>query len=669
MKSINLLIFSTLLVCLSIVSCVPDNKTAVTDINLSVSDPETQKILDLQDRQDIKALYKYFHHENPTYRYHAVLAFASIKNVDAIDSLATMLKDPVLQVRAVAAYSLGQIGDTKVTDKLINAFSGKDTLDVNNIFNANILEAVGKIGNVADLKAIATVKTYRSTDTLLLLGQARAIFQMALRNITSDDGTSRMIDLLYTDAIPQNVKVLAAQYFARANDLNLSLAKVRLTDIFNRERNPEIRMALATGFGKTKDLEFLPPLKAALISESDYRVKCNILRAMTGFPYAEVKESIFNHLKNENLHIASTAANVLITNGFIEDVPLYASYDTITIPWQVRALMNAAVLAHTALYFTKSKIAFTSRIRKNIKEADSPYAKAAYVNAISQDPYNYAVLSQIYSDEKDQIVKIAAIEGLGNILKNPQFFRAFGNDFGKVKAEMLNTLAASITSNDAGQIATAASILKEPNLAWKECLKDLTFMKTAASKLKLPAEIETFNELNSCIAFLEGSQYQPKPLEFNHPINWTLLATIGDSSVAAIKTNQGLIRVRLFKDVAPGTVVNFVDLINKKFFNGKVFHRVVPNFVIQTGCPRGDGFGSEDYTIRSELPPVHFDSEGYIGMASSGNHTESTQWFITLSATPHLDGKYTLFGKVIEGMDVVNKIQQGDKINDVIFVK
>jgi cyclophilin family peptidyl-prolyl cis-trans isomerase len=130
-----------------------------------------------------------------------------------------------------------------------------------------------------------------------------------------------------------------------------------------------------------------------------------------------------------------------------------------------------------------------------------------------------------------------------------------------------------------------------------------------------------------------------------------------------------LIRVKLYKNRAPGTVINFVDLVNKKFYNGKVFHRVVPNFVIQTGCPRGDGYGSLDYSIRSELPQIYYDGEGYIGMASAGNHTESTQWFITHSATPHLDGNYTIFGKVVEGMDVVHKIQQGDKINDIIFVK
>jgi len=91
--------------------------------------------------------------------------------------------------------------------------------------------------------------------------------------------------------------------------------------------------------------------------------------------------------------------------------------------------------------------------------------------------------------------------------------------------------------------------------------------------------------------------------------------------------------------------------------------------VIQTGCPRGDGYGSLDYSIRSELTQIYYDSEGFIGMASAGNDTEGTQWFITHSATPHLDGNYTIFGKVIEGMDVVHKIQQGDKINEIIFVK
>ena len=513
------------------------------------------------------------------------------------------------------------------------------------------------------------MRTYRSTDTLLLLGQARAIFRMALRNITCDEGTSRMVDLLYTASVPKEVKVLAAQYFGRAKDINLSLSKVRLTDIFTRERNPDIRMALATAFGKSKDIDFLPALKTAMIAETDYRVKCNVMRALGNFPYLEFRDIAFKNLKNDNLHIASTAAGVFMSNGFIEDVPEYMKYDTVTIPWQVRAKMNGAVLAHTALYFTKSKTAFSERIKKNLKDAESLYAKAAYVDALSKDPYKYMILMQIYAEEKNQLIKISAIEGIGNILKNPLFFRAFGNGFGRIKAEMLNTLANAITSGDVGQIAAASVILKEPSLQWKEWLKDLTFMKEALAKLKLPKEVEAYNELQSCISFLEGKEYKADRPAYNHPIDWALLQTVSDSSIAAIKTTQGLIRVKLYKKNAPGSVANFVHLINEKFYNGKAFHRVVPNFVIQTGCPRGDGYGSLDYSIRSELPQIYYNGEGYIGMASAGIDTEGTQWFITHSATPHLDGNYTIFGKVVEGMDVVHKIQQGDKINEIIFVK
>jgi cyclophilin family peptidyl-prolyl cis-trans isomerase len=89
--------------------------------------------------------------------------------------------------------------------------------------------------------------------------------------------------------------------------------------------------------------------------------------------------------------------------------------------------------------------------------------------------------------------------------------------------------------------------------------------------------------------------------------------------------------------------------------------------VIQTGSPRGDNYGGEDYVIKSDVPPLSYIDEGYVGMASAGLHTESTQWFVTHSPTPHLDGKYSIFGKVIEGMDVIHKIQVGDKILDIII--
>lgn len=669
MKNIFLPGFLSVLILLQISSCIPDVSNTSANFEISLADPGIQNIIDLGDKRDVKSLYKFLRDQNAAYRYQALTAFASIKNAEANDSLLVLLNDPIMQVRSAAAYAIGQTGDDKVALKLIAAFRGKDTLGVDNIFNANILEAVGKTGNIDDLKSIATVKTYRSNDTLLLLGQAKAIFRMSQRNIINEEGTSRMVDILYTNAIPDKVKIFAAQYLARAKDINLDLAKIRLTDIFNRERNPDIRSALATALGKTKDTIFVPTLKTAFIAETDYRVKTNIMRALGNFPYYQVRDIVMSNLKNENLHISSTAANVVLNTGVIEDVPIYAQYDTIGIPWQVRAKLNAAVLAHSALFFTRSKTEFTQRIKQNIKSATNNYEKVAYVEAISKDPFNYVELINIYKTDVTNHIKMAALEGLSNILKNPLFFKAFGTRYGKIKSDILNVFGTAITGGDQGQIAIVSGILKDPALQWKEWVKDLTFMKDRLSKLKLPGDIETYNELKSCISFLEGVEYKAEKLAYNHPIDWPVLQSIGDSSIAAVKTTQGIIRIKLFKNEAPGSVCNFVNLINQKFYNGKFFHRVVSNFVIQTGCPRGDGYGSPDYSIRTEVPQISYESEGYVGMASAGQDTESSQWFITHSATPHLDGNYTIFGKVVEGMDVVHKIQVGDKINEIILVK
>ena len=92
---------------------------------------------------------------------------------------------------------------------------------------------------------------------------------------------------------------------------------------------------------------------------------------------------------------------------------------------------------------------------------------------------------------------------------------------------------------------------------------------------------------------------------------------------------------------------------------------MVPNFVIQNGCNRGDGFGAMDYLIRSEFPMISYDHAGRVGMASAGNNTESAQFFITSMPTPHLDGRYTIFADLISGMDVVQNIRRGDKINKI----
>lgn len=137
---------------------------------------------------------------------------------------------------------------------------------------------------------------------------------------------------------------------------------------------------------------------------------------------------------------------------------------------------------------------------------------------------------------------------------------------------------------------------------------------------------------------------------------------------AIIETKKGDIVLELFEKDAPNTVTNFVKLVNKGFYNGLKFHRVIPNFMIQGGCPRGDGTGGPGYTIKCEINPRKH-KKGALSMAHAGKDTGGSQFFITHSPQPHLDGVHTVFGQVVEGMDVVNRIKQGDVMERVRVVE
>jgi len=133
-----------------------------------------------------------------------------------------------------------------------------------------------------------------------------------------------------------------------------------------------------------------------------------------------------------------------------------------------------------------------------------------------------------------------------------------------------------------------------------------------------------------------------------------------------IETEQrGLLELELYGPEAPLTVANFLRLVDRRFFDGNRWHRVVPNFVVQDGDPRGDGFGSPGGAIRDEINRAKYDIKPMLGMALSGPDTGSSQWFITLSAQPHLDGTYTVFGRAIGNVSALTRITQGDVIRTV----
>lgn len=135
---------------------------------------------------------------------------------------------------------------------------------------------------------------------------------------------------------------------------------------------------------------------------------------------------------------------------------------------------------------------------------------------------------------------------------------------------------------------------------------------------------------------------------------------------ATIETSKGTITLELFSDLAPRTVENFTKLANDGFYNGLKFHRVIPDFMVQTGCPQGTGTGGPGYSFEDEFHnELRHDGPGVLSMANSGPNSNGSQFFITHVATPWLDDKHSVFGKVLEGKDIVDAIEQGDAMESV----
>lgn len=136
--------------------------------------------------------------------------------------------------------------------------------------------------------------------------------------------------------------------------------------------------------------------------------------------------------------------------------------------------------------------------------------------------------------------------------------------------------------------------------------------------------------------------------------------------LATIETAKGVIKIELYDEKVPKTVANFEKLASDGFYDGLVFHRVIDDFMVQGGCPQGSGSGGPGYQFEDEFhPDLKHDGPGVLSMANAGPNTNGSQFFITHVATPWLDNKHSVFGRVTEGQDVVDSIEQGDKMEKV----
>ncbi|MCB0737683.1 MAG: peptidylprolyl isomerase [Bacteroidetes bacterium] len=241
-----------------------------------------------------------------------------------------------------------------------------------------------------------------------------------------------------------------------------------------------------------------------------------------------------------------------------------------------------------------------------------------------------------------------------------------------MKIRIINLLEEKCASNDEYIAYVAAQGLRSEILDAKNEIIDFSFLKKHIQNWPLPQYYETKIEFEKTFRYFQGEDrgsINSLKLEIphNNPIDFAFLETKkNQSNTYTFKTNKGNFKMEFNYDQAPGTAIYIAKLIEEGFYNGKKFHRVIPNFVAQGGCPRGDGVGSTDKSLRSEFTYLEYE-EGSVGMASAGRDTESCQFFITHHDVPHLNGRYTIFAKVVEGMDVVHKLTVGDTINEIVW--
>ncbi|WP_082893379.1 peptidylprolyl isomerase [Rufibacter ruber] len=613
------------------------------------SDATLRNIYTLQDERSTASLLPFLQRPEAMYRREAALAFASVQDTTAIPALAPLLQDQDPEVRKAAAYALGQMGSVSAEPLLMAAYGS----DRDPAVRAEMLEAWGK---TASQRGVDMLGTFSTTQPQLLAGQAWALYRAGQRKLNYGTALKKAADLLQSKEEP--ARLGAAHFLGRTAKLDPSYAKPQVLAVVQQDPSANVRMAAVLALAKMTDTSGIAPVVTqVLLQDADYRVRVNAVRPLYALPYAQVQTAAFKALADKHAHVALAAAEYLAAKAPAAESDRLLAQANQQQDWRVRATLFGAALASA-----EDKGALSKQVQQRFAASKNPYEQAALLTALSKDPTQYPFIEQQVFSAKHPAIGTTGLEALVSMRGQKGFDLNNAQAFAQI-------FQRAVQSGDVALTGIAAGAIRNPELGLKNAYADRSFLTQARDKLVLPRDVETHIELQKTLDFLEGRPEPAAPkTPYSHPINWATVNSLQKNQQVRLRTNKGDITLELLVEDAPGSVANFVEILKKGNYNGKRFHRVVPNFVVQGGDPRGDGWGSADYAIRSEFANLHY-LEGYVGMASAGKDTESLQWFITHSPTPHLDGRYTIFARVVKGMDVVHLLNIGDVIEKVELVK
>ena len=670
---------------------------------------------------DLSAL---FSDRNAAVRTRAALAAGRIGDERAVPSLVALLQqDKDDNVRSMAAFALGETESPDAGDALVAELAKLGRAGA----RGRMVEALGKITAALLATDETRVKAFRKVIFAVLEFESKRRStpntEVILHGLTAalrarPEGVGQVIAafLTYGDA---GIRADAANALARlrAKDGNEQLRKLLITD-----SDPIVRANAARVLGATEDRDSFDGLVDRAMNDADSRVRVSATRALATLKDSRAVNSLLmlgNEWSPETLRTvpgqANAALEIVTTVGRL----LQGKDDKEALAWfrRIRAgfpnsaseLEIASVRIAPQAYLAELGVGAAARRKAqetllvNWNAASSLAQGLGEIAALPDSTSNKAQLTEQAQDilrgmldYRNSGITINTLVAVHSEYAIPDVLRAFA----AFKPKDLNILlAAHLEETDVVVRATAAELLGElpPNelntsalikafslaMADKQndaalsILESLRKQKTASANEAIKTALDSSDHLvrRHAAALLKANGVGDFSARIGNVQSRNTLADyqraisrIGKNVRAIVSTSSGSFTIELLPDDAALTVDNFVQLAKRGYFKSIAVHRVVPNFVIQDGDPRGDGNGGPGYQIRCEINQVSYE-RGAVGMALSGKDTGGSQWFVTHSPQPHLDGAYTVFGRVVAGMEVVDRISRGDVIRDIVITE
>ena len=624
----------------------------------------------------------------------AARSIGQLRERQQIPRLLTLLADPDTAVAATAAFSLGLLRDSTTVPVLVTAIARRAPVSV----SAEAAWALGEMGNASR----------RSIDSLLVAINApppKPVVDTA-RVTAATVGQPPVV--VPPPTPPIDSRVTAA--------LLLSAAKMRPLPVtaiapYLRSRDPELAWRAAYALARTPSASAVRPLAERILT-NNAELRANIARGLArsaaGDTLASVARRALDFLVEvRDPHVRINAVRSLASYGPSARIPVIAATrDTnpnvrITAAQNLARVMDRDLIRWAWLWESDTAFAYRTAVLeaatrtgvelpalREWRLSDDWRRRAALATAarVAPSPTRGVELAMPLTREVDPRVRAAGFAALGERVDSipgvaDSIRVGFADRDPRARAAAITALRGRASAADAARIVTVyrRSVADSVNdarvaaveflaAAWRRDSASFSdTLRRAIGALAQPPdrEVSAAARGTSVFAAWKSDPIAARPIEWYEDVVRRLVvpAMNGTNPSVQLVTERGTITLGLAPIEAPLTVHNFLSLTTAGFYRNTRFHRVVPNFVAQDGDPRGDGSGGPGYAIRDELNRLRYD-RGVLGMALSGPDTGGSQYFITHSAQPHLDGGYTVFGRVLAGFAVLDALVEGDRLTE-----